>query len=296
MNWFPSEIPTDLVPAIRRLGKRGLRYIEVHHCPKEIHPGGFNFRNLDNLTLDERRAIATITPALLNALAAILADGPKLFEIPAEVIDDLNEIAIPLAVKDHCQPFPACVVHSGDEYHYCVVVEGRPLIVTCNKGVADLIGMMNQDATIEEYLGGSSVWYHGQGVMAKMHDADEVIAPHRFRATLNFLLLLMAGGFNEVTERKRTNKRRRDTPAKYLVPKKYRPQNINLWQKRLIDATCPEGGHGSKKSPHWRRAHWRRVAVGHGRTGRELRLISAVLVNKDHLTTDVASTEYTCKA
>jgi hypothetical protein len=296
MNWFPSDIPTDLVPAIRRLGKRGLRYFEMHNVPKEIHPGGFVFRNLDDLTLAEQRAIAMITPPLLHALAAILADGPKLFEIPPEIIDDLNEIAIPLAVKDYCQPFPACVVRSGDEYHYCLVVEGRPLIITCNNGIIDFIGMMNQDATVEDYLSGSSVWYHGLGVGVRFNDSDEVIAPHRFRATFNFLLMLMAGGFTEVTERKRTNKRRQNTPAKHLVPKKYRPQNINLWQKRLIDATCPEVGHGSKKSPHWRRAHWRRVAVGQGRTCRELRLIPAVLVNKDHLTTDVANTEYTCKA
>lgn len=295
MNWFPPEIPTDLVPAIRRLGKRGLRYVELPGGPKEIHPGGFVFRGLDDLTLDEQRAISLITPALLIPLAAILADGPKLFEIPPEMIDDLNQIAIPLVVKDYCQPFPACVVRSGDEYHYCLVVEGHPLIVTCNNGVIDFIGMMNQDATVEDYLSGSSVWSHEQGGMAKTQDADDVIAPHHFRATFNFLLLLMAGGFNEVTDRKRTNKKRRDTPDKYLVPRKYRPQNIKLWQKRLIDATCPQDGHGSKKSPHWRRAHWRHVAVGKGRVRRELRLFPAVLVNKDHLAVDSADTSYVVK-
>jgi hypothetical protein len=296
MNWFPPEIPKDLVPAIRRLGKRGLRYVEFPGGPKELHPGGFVFRNLNDLTMAERRALSRIPPALLNPLAAILADGPKLFEIPPEMVDDLNQIAIPLAVRDYCQPFPACVVRSGDEYHLCLVVEGRPLIVAANNGVTDSIGMLKQDATVEDYLGGSSVWYHGLGGMAKAQDADEVIAPHRFRATLNFLLLLMAGGFQKEPSRQYKQRRKHAGTSKHLVPELYKPQNIKLWQTRLIDANHPKGeGTGSKKSPHWRRAHWRRVAVGKGRVQRELRLIPAVLVNQDHLSVDTAETSYVVK-
>ena len=39
----------------------------------------------------------------------------------------------------------------------------------------------------------------------------------------------------------------------------------------------------TKVRPHWRRAHWRRFAVGRGRAKREYRWVPAVYVNKHRL-------------
>jgi hypothetical protein len=47
-----------------------------------------------------------------------------------------------------------------------------------------------------------------------------------------------------------------------------------------VGTPSPSGGSGSAKAAHWRRGHWRRVAVGEGRTGREWRLIEPTIVNK----------------
>ncbi len=53
-------------------------------------------------------------------LSAILAEGPKLFEIPGDMVADLNQIDIPLSFDEYCQPFPALIVKCGNEYQYVV--------------------------------------------------------------------------------------------------------------------------------------------------------------------------------
>jgi hypothetical protein len=44
-------------------------------------------------------------------------------------------------------------------------------------------------------------------------------------------------------------------------------------------ANAISGSTGGQRSPHWRREHWRRVAVGEGRREREWRLFGATVVN-----------------
>jgi hypothetical protein len=291
MSWLPAVIPQNLVPACRRLGKRGLRYHDERRA--------IGFADLHDMSLAEQRLRSTISQPLLMAVSAVLAQGPKLFIIPPDVIDDLNQVDIPLKVADYSQPFPAIIVKSNDEYHFCVAVERRPVIVTCNDGIVDYSGMMQLERSIESYLSDDRLVLEfptRNGSVLKPDTADPAFLAHRFRGTINFILLLMAGGFQREPSRQYKMRRKHGGASKRLVPEIYKPQNIKLWQTRLIDANYPKGeGTGSGKTPHWRRAHWRRVAVGKGRVQRELRLMPAVLVNKNHLAVDMASTSYEVK-
>ena len=301
MNWWPKKIiPLEMVSAIRRLGKRGIAFRQLNDDETGIGlaSGTIDFVNLANLTLAEKQAKADIRHALLTSLAAVLAEGPKLFVIPPDLIDDLNQIDIPLKVEDYSQPFPAVIVKSDEEYHFAINVDKRLQLATMNGHILDFVGFMDSNKPIEHNLSAPDVWHRGPDFMFRMADAESVHGPHRFRATLNFLLLVMAGGFTQETQRKLTNKPKKHstTGTKHLITKKFVPQKINLWRKRVIDANNPKGsdGSGTKKSPHWRRAHWRRVATGAGRTNRELRLIAACLVNKKCLVADPANSQYEC--
>ncbi len=57
-------------------------------------------------------------------------------------------------------------------------------------------------------------------------------------------------------------------------------QNIRLYDRE----PPPSQGHSEqlgspKKTPHWRKGHWRRVAIGSGRKDRKIVFIRPVLVN-----------------
>jgi hypothetical protein len=295
--WLPKQIDPNLIPAIRSLGKRGTTIAE--HRPILGRPSAsFHFGGATTLTLAEQRATDKLANPLLVTLGAILAAGPKLFVIPDDMIDDLNQIEIPLAVKDYSQPFPAVIVKSGQGYHYVCVIEGRIVCATVTAdSLLDFTTFFVLDAPIEKNLSDKTCLVTtdlpGGRAMAALSTAD-FLAPHRFRATLNFLLLVTAGGFVVEKARQRPKTKHGHT-AKHTDPTIYKPQDIDLWRKRLIDANHPSGEKtGGSKTPHWRRAHWRRVAVGAGRVGRELRLIKACLVNKDKLATDPADSEYVC--
>lgn len=291
VNWLPSIIPQELVSACRRLGKRGLQYI-----------GGnaLAFANQDDITAAEQHLKDTVATPLLMAVSSVLAQGPKLFVIPPDLIDDLNQIEIPLKVSDYAQAFPSIIVKSNDEYHLCVYQENRLLLVTVNDHVVDMCGLSNPDRTVESYLSDTALVIDTseEGLALRYANAipaDKMFTAHRFRGTLNFSLLVVAGGFkrDKQTGRQYKERRKQNGPIKHIVPEIYKPQNIDLWQTRLSNANHPKrDGTGSKKTPHWRRAHWRRVPVGKGRSLRELRLIPAVLVNKDHLSVDIADTSY----
>lgn len=299
--WWPKGIDTDMIPAIRSLGKRGIKIKECTQLVNNLAQVELSFDDTRPFTLAEKKVRQSVAAMMWTPLAVILAGGPKLFIIPPDMIDDLNQIEIPLLVKDYSQPFPAVIVKSGDEYHFCYQYGERLMVVThiaeINK--LDVVNFFVPNVPIETNLG-DVCWEHfdiGEPGQQQKHamvpiesNFDQV---HRFRATLNFLLLLMAGGFTEERQRTRTHKQKH-RPGKYAEPKIFKSQNINLWRKRLIDANHPTG-EGSHKRAHWRRAHWRRVAVGVGRVGRELRLMPAVLVNKDKLKIDPANSEYVCQ-
>jgi hypothetical protein len=60
-------------------------------------------------------------------------------------------------------------------------------------------------------------------------------------------------------------------------------RQISIEQKRYVLKPKNDGLEGTRTSPrpHWRKWHWRRVAVGEGRQGREWRLIPNTFVNPE---------------
>lgn len=297
--WWPSTVDADLISAIRSLGKRGITAKDIGVGPLGLKQCRFSFGDATPLSLSETKAKRLVNQTVLFTMASVLASGPKLFVVPPDIIDDLNQVDIPLKVKDYSQPFPAVIVKSEEEYHLVCVIDGRLLCLTVNGTVTDCCTFLDLDRTIESYMSnptGTKTQPLSDGRAIVFRTDEDYASEHRFRATLNFLLLVTAGGFTIVKERTTTHNKHKKSPGKYTDPQIFKPQNINLWRKRLIDANFPSGeATGSHKSPHWRRAHWRRVAVGVGRTGRELRLIKATLVNKGKLTGDPSEGEYVCQ-
>lgn len=117
------------------------------------------------------------------------------------------------------------------------------------------------------------------------------------RVALNFLMLAAAGHrlvgpanpaqARTLRERiKRAKKERRKDKYEELRTRLRRlpsvftlAQEVNLFDREQPPADPNPDADGTPKTPHWRKGHWRRVAVGAGRTGRKLVFIKPVLVN-----------------
>ncbi|MEI8381653.1 MAG: hypothetical protein WCJ09_16105 [Planctomycetota bacterium] len=295
MGWFPPFVDERVIPALRRLGQGGIT--EIGSRDHE----GLYFRSYhwNDLELSRRPEIKAIHPDVVLALAMALNDGPKQFEMPSVLVPLLNKVEIPLAVRDYAQPFPTCIVKNNSEYHIVRADETGVHCLVCIGGIkVDTCGMFQVDRTIESYLSETTMYSH-----VPIDDRREAIYPveavdHRFRATLNFLLMVMAGGFTIQKPTQHDKQQKKTSCVKYTVPDRFEPQDLPLWRVKLANATSGPNATGEptgiKYRPHWRRAHWRRVAVGVGRVGRELRLIHACLVNRDRLpeSADVAESSY----
>ena len=144
-SWWPKIIPSDYVLPLRTLGRKNLRmgvkvlYVATNaelrggdETHKEYLSSLFSREMVwdGQLTLAEQEIRKRVNPCLLFVLARILADGPKLFVMPAGMEESLNKIELPLAVKDFFPPFPACVVQrENGEFHYVVQSEGTLSVV-----------------------------------------------------------------------------------------------------------------------------------------------------------------------
>ncbi len=300
--WFPKWIDPELIPAIRSLGKQvkiERQQQIVDHPLKTPHVLAITCPK--PTTLNERRVLQRYEMFSVCMLGKLLADGPKLFKIPHELIDDLNQVEIPLLVDDYSQPFPAVIVQSGSEYHYVYHEKNVGLVCATMQpdGYVDWFSLSDPALEIESKISEhKSLWHVNHGNAEAIFQVDgSCIESHRFRATLNFLLLVTAGGFAKQKLSKGNKQKNRNDKSRYAIPDTFVPQDIDLWRTRLKNANHPHDhteGTGTKKRPHWRRAHWRRVVVGVGRTGRRLSLIPARLINKKFLNqaADPAESEY----
>ena len=302
--WFPNCIDIELIPAIRSLGKSGISVV-VNENGQNGLQCSYSFGKTPE-TLNEKIAFRGISDDLLLVLTAVLAEGPKMFVVPTEMVDDLQKIEIPLKVSDYTQPFPAVIVKNQDEYHFVVHLNGRLFFLTAINGVIDCCRLLHSEEKIERYLVPGTLLSlpFGDTMTAQWKLDVDVNAEHRFRSTLNFLLMVTAGGFvRQVSPHGQRTRRNKSPQARYTEPEMFAPQDVALWRDRIIaanrrdeDAAAADSqGTESNKRVHWRRAHWRRVATGEGRTQRELRLIPCCLVNKRHLTEgdDPSQSEYT---
>jgi hypothetical protein len=306
-RWWPKVVPEEVIVPLRSFGRKNLRMGEVKVRRTQLVGGTVEdqewadnlvFRPIrwdGELTLAEKRT-EVVNPILRFCLARILADGPKLLTIPSGMEGSLNQVEITLPVEDFFPPFPSCIVERENGEYHLVVFDNHSLTVVVpsvgGEGVTDSFCMYRPDQLIEDYLKNHR-WTEdvdlGQAghLAAIRHDNDALWENHRLRATLNFLLLATMQGTLSQGRIAKPRQVRNRPPAKLTNPEIFVPQNIELFKQRSISATTPDPDHpGSPKRPHFRRAHWRRVAVGPGRTGRTLKLIRCSFVNRHRLIDD----------
>lgn len=269
-NWWPY--PIEFLPVVRSAGRK-LRLV--------AHAGNAcALKYVPPLTLKEQQL--PLPKECIFILGRVLDQGVKHFEIPKNMREPLDQIAINLKVREYTQPFPAVVVKCGDEYHFVVVERNRLFISThaARNGITtlDYMSCCDPEAVLEDRLNAPNVMDHVQG---KVIATDEFYRQHRFRATLNFLLVCsMEGVLGQRTKIPKHFKS--NTVRRKLAGNTYKPQNIGLLRERYGTPQNPAPHlQGIGKRPHWRRAHWRRVAVGKGRIDRELRFFPAMFIHRE---------------
>lgn len=246
------------------------------------------------------------TPMHAAVGRAILA-GPKLFRPTARECEPLEQVEVGLTAADIHLPFPVCVVEFPPDYAadrivpspkdaesvrpgFVVAVQENGVLTvnivlpeTRDGGIYDFLYLAVNKSTIEEVLG--RVGGRGAG-----------FAPF-IRVALNFLMLA-AGGHRLVgpanpaqgrtlRERiKRAKKERNKDKYEELRTRLRRlpsvftlAQEVKLFDREPPPADPNPDADGTPKTPHWRKGHWRRVAVGVGRTERKPVYIKPVVVN-----------------
>lgn len=310
--WWPKSIPTEVILPLRALGKRNLRHgpgvsrpTRMVNADGSLGPpteslGAVRRMEWDGtLTLAEKNALKRFDhPSVAFSLARTLADGPKVFKMPADLVAGLNEIEIPLVVKEFAPPFPTTIVEQPNgKYHFVVFKDGGLSVLTFNDdGSCDWSNMLKSDRQIEDYLNDEFIYEHHRvpaGDLQVVRERDDLFNRHRFRATLNFLLLATLEAQFCVRRLNSTRRRRLSHVERVACPDVYHFQNIKLFQPRTQAALQSAPHQGGTKRPHLRRSHWRRVPTGKGRIDRKLTLIPWAFVNKRRLSDpDLAKTNY----
>lgn len=127
-----------------------------------------------------------------------------------------------------------------------------------------------------------------------LNESEKVTIKDLYRFALNSMLSLMMLDFKTKSldlpkvARKVENKRERQQ-IEHVVPSElHLDQTIFVRSPADVDEEigilAGTSGDLREMRPHWRRGHWRRVAVGKGRTDREYRFIKPVFVNLKRLT------------
>ena len=246
------------------------------------------------------------TPLYAAVGRAILA-GPKLFRPTARECEPLEQVEVGLTAADIRLPFPVCVVEFPPNYAadriipsptdaepvrpgFVVAVQENGVLTvnivlpeTRGGGVYDFLYLAVNESTVEEVLG--RVGGRGAG-----------FAPF-VRVALNFLMLAVGGHrlvgpanpaqAKTLRERiKRAKKERQKDKYEELRTRLRRlpsvftlAQEVKLFDREPPPADPNPDADGTPKTPHWRKGHWRRVAVGVGRTERKPVYIKPVLVN-----------------
>lgn len=186
----------------------------------------------------------------------------------------------------HAESFSVAVdgrLHTFNELH-ALSVSPIPVL-----GIRSFI---KDDKTLEETFEEACAVEPSEHDNIALTEAESMGARDLYRFAINSMLSLMLLDFttkqNDIPKVARKISNRADRQEVERVV----PSEINLDQTIFINAPGA-GSEGSSQShgtgdrdvkPHWRRGHWRRVAVGAGRTGREYRFIKPVFVNLKRLT------------
>jgi hypothetical protein len=244
---------------------------------------------------------------MLAAVGRAIQTGPKLFRPTARECEPLEQVEVGLTAAEIALPFPVCVVEFPSDYAADRIIpsptDAEPIrpgfvvavqengVLTVNvvlpetRGgiVCDFLYLPVNESTVEE-------------VLRRAGDRGAAFAPF-VRVALNFLLLA-AGGNRLVgpvdpaqarTLRERIKRARKERNKDKLEELRTRlrrlpsvftlAQEVSLFDREQPTADPNPEADGTPKTPHWRKGHWRRVAVGVGRTGRKPVFIKPVLVN-----------------
>lgn len=250
------------------------------------------------------------------AYSRLLADGPKILQPTVSQCHSLLHVDLNLSLKEYEQPFPTLLVEFPFEFRkairsasgipcrrYIVMFHDHEVpwmfMIATQKGSTNsltLLGNHDGAVSLEQFLRrceseGDPVYQ--QSIPLK-------------RVALNLSLMLTRYGLVEdgPLDRQRFNRFRQLSKSKSSTKRQQAKQGLAAEIKRLrirqdvsfnkliqIKKSCG-ADLGGKKSPHWRRGHFRRQRVGVGRRSQKLIFVKPMLINSHQFDGTSADTEY----
>lgn len=331
---FSNVIPRDCHPALRWLGKLDpwLDYqrldgkrtaLTVDWSKIRAAPGYDAHARYLERVLGSGPQLTRQDPLVLawiDALAACLATGPKMFIPTAEQFDSMQHVELRVPISDYRQPYPALVVQIPEESRRALAarvgerLDNAPRWALLHTGVSKaghrhvLVGHAftsegkhnthlfqerPEFATVEDALLSRIM---KEGDTSTSYDFVEASG----RACLNLMLMLTHYGW-------------RDGPPLHPADhaKHRRKQNLERFRhadfttvemkqhvivRREVKAPAEPGQPtGHEVAPHWRRGHWRRwpgyrsVLLAGGTP--KMMFINPQLIRADRAVGDLAETE-----
>ena len=330
MNFHFSEIiGTDCHAALKWLGRQG-QWFQVHQLPdlrsifkidwEELaqRPGSEEHKDfLRTFSKAGHAQHESLITAWLDAMAAGLANGPKLFVPTAEQFEAMQHVELHIPVADYRQPYPSVVIAIPPACRRDLAARaGVPL------GECPRWGLLRSGLTAEGKVyvtfclnfGGShgdqTHFFQDRPEFGDLEDAirarhlkpGDCEGPFTYteaclRASLNLMLMLthygcrLAPGSVKHSKKRPEKLRHGDCRTVEMV------QNVVV--RRVVRA-----GHGEEPVPtgrevaaHWRRGHWRNQHFGPGNVSVKMIFINPVLVRSDRAVGDFSESraEYAVK-
>ncbi len=258
--------------------------------------------------------------AILEAAAALAANGPKEFRPTEEQWESMEQVELRLPVRDFTSPFPAIIVrvppgcrarlakqfgvyaphaptdvlvrwrHQPGENPMVITHSGEPMT---NAEVFYIFQEQPGNATIEDALARDVSALSGDHSTPGLFKFG-VVAD---RAALNLCLLLTHVGCDVRTPPKMNRRERRAHTKHGDVLTVTMRQNV-IVRAPSPPTTNPQGpGTGIEMRPHWRKGHWRcypgQAALRAAGATVPLLFIRPVLVRGDRASGDLAATSTT---
>lgn len=319
-----SLLPKEAIAPLKTLGRTDWLKIvtEGSNHRFEISDSIFETLNDEPDFLQALLSVSNSEGSLLLqflAYSRLLADGPKIVQPTAEQCETLAHVDLNLKFRDYEQPFPAFVVevpvelrrqltkeHSFTCPRFVIPFHDRAndfLTVLCSRGVGEVRGGVFTvfsrnmlDDTMEDSLrrvNGDSGPDYEQAMVLE-------------RIALNLSLLLTCYGFHDdgpvdpnafekQSKLAKSKSERKQQRARRLLDSSFKRISLNQEVRFVnkVGITSATGdGHGSLKSPHWRRGHFRRARVGVGRSETRLTFVRPSFINAQHFDGDRADTQY----
>lgn len=286
-DWFTLSKDTksdDALTGPIETGVCGIRGTLLRTKGLDQHPWLMRF--LYEINVKKRDTLEVFE---LDALAMLVAEGPKLFRPNVEQFESMRHVELHLPASDFRSPFRTLVIQVPNECRKSIAaangypldqmpfqvlvsyrhVTGQPSLVFVKIPFAsgkhftvfsDAV-MVGKD--IEDVLAKPSGVRGDAGFQARNNEALSRVATELARVCLNLCLMLTHYG-HEVGGPLNPNDYRRHRAQKHLAHFKFGDYlTVNMKQsivvRRPLEATQnpPGPGTGIEVAPHWRKGHWR---------------------------------------